>query len=465
MSVRTRFAPSPTGYLHIGGARTALFSWLYAQKMKGKFVLRIEDTDRERSTDEAVDAIIDGMEWLGLEHDEGPYYQTQRFDRYREVIQQLLDDDHAYYCNCSRERLQKLREQQMANKEKPKYDGCCRKKGLTAADDTVIRFRNPLDGDVVIMDHVRGTVVINNQQLDDLILERSDGTPTYNLTVVVDDWDMNITHVIRGDDHLNNTPRQINILNALGAKIPEYAHLPMINGHDGKKLSKRHGALSVMQYHEEGYLREAVINYLVRLGWSHGDQEIFSIDEMIEKFDISNINKSSSNFNIEKLQWFNQQYLMTLDPVEVAKQLAFYMMEHGINIESGPALTEIVLLLRERSKTLVEMVQNCRFFYQPVIEYEPKAVKKHIKDGTVDILTSVREKLDSLDGWYADDIHHAIQEVVNEKEVGFPKVAQPLRIAVTGSTTSPSIDTTLDLLGKEKTIERIKKLLDFINSQ
>ena len=445
-------------------------------------MLRIEDTDRQRSTQEAVDAILDGMEWLGLEHDEGPYYQTRRFDRYKEVIQQLLDDGHAYYCNCSRERLDKLREQQMANREKPKYDGCCREKGLAAADDTVIRFRNPLDGEVVINDHVRGTVVIKNQELDDLIIERSDGTPTYNLTVVVDDLiiersdgtptynltvvvddlDMDITHVIRGDDHLNNTPRQINILNALGAKIPEYAHVPMINGHDGKKLSKRHGALSVMQYHEEGYLREAVINYLVRLGWSHGDQEVFSIDEMIEKFDIRDINKSSSNFNIEKLQWLNQQYLMSLDPVEVAKQLAFYMMEHGIDIESGPGLNEIVLLLRERCKTLVEMVQNCRFFYQPVTEYDAKAVKKHIKDGTVDILTSVREKFAGLDEWYADGIHHAVQQVVNEKEVGFPKVAQPLRIAVTGSTTSPSIDTTLDLLGKDNTLNSIDKLLEYI---
>ena len=301
MTVRTRFAPSPTGYLHIGGARTALFSWLYAKKMGGEFVLRIEDTDRERSTQEAVDAIVDGMEWLGLEHDEGPFYQTQRFDRYNEVIQQLLDSGQAYYCNCSRERLEQMREQQMANKEKPKYDGCCRDKGLAAADNTVIRFKNPLDGDVVINDHVRGQVVIHNRELDDLIIQRSDGTPTYNLTVVVDDWDMKITHVIRGDDHLNNTPRQINILNALGADIPEYAHVPMINGPDGKKLSKRHGAVSVMQYHEEGYLREAVINYLVRLGWSHGDQEIFSIEEMIEKFDIKDINKSSSNFNVEKL--------------------------------------------------------------------------------------------------------------------------------------------------------------------
>ncbi len=464
MTVRTRFAPSPTGYLHIGGARTALFSWLYARKMGGEFILRIEDTDRERSTQEAVDAIIDGMEWLGLEHDEGPYYQTQRFDRYKQVIQQLLNNGHAYYCNCSRERLDTLREQQMANKAKPKYDGCCRDKELTAADDTVIRFKNPLDGDVVISDHVRGTVVIKNQELDDLIIERSDGTPTYNLTVVVDDWDMNITHVIRGDDHLNNTPRQINILNALGANIPEYAHLPMINGNDGKKLSKRHGALSVMQYHEDGYLREAMINYLVRLGWSHGDQEIFTPGEMIEKFDIKDINKSSSNFNIEKLQWLNQQYLMSLDPVEVAKQLAFYMMEHGIDIEGGPSLKEIVLLLRERSKTLVEMVQNCRFFYQPVGEYDARAVKKHIKDGTADILLSVREKFAAIEQWYADDIHHAIQQVVNEKQVGFPKVAQPLRIAATGSTTSPSIDTTLDLLGKDKSINSIDKLLEYIQN-
>ncbi len=462
MTVRTRFAPSPTGYLHIGGARTSLFSWLYAKKMGGEFVLRIEDTDRERSTQEAVDAILDGMEWLGMEHDEGPFYQTQRFDRYKEVIQQLLDDGHAYHCNCSRERLDEIRAQQMANKQKPKYDGCCRDKGLSAADDTVIRFKNPLDGAVTITDHVRGTVVIKNQELDDLIIERSDKTPTYNLTVVVDDWDMKITHVIRGDDHLNNTPRQINILNALGADIPEYVHLPMINGHDGKKLSKRHGAVSVMQYHEEGYLKEAVINYLVRLGWSHGDQEIFSLEEMIEKFDIKDINKSSSNFSIEKLQWVNQQYLMSLDPVKVAEQLAFYMMEHGIKIESGPVLVEIVLLLRERSKTLVEMVENSRFFYEPVDEYDAKAVKKHIKQGTATILSAMREKLVILEGWYAESIHHVLQEVVNEQEVGFPKVAQPLRIAVTGSTMSPSIDVTLDLLGKEKAIDRIDKLLVFI---
>ena len=463
MKVKTRFAPSPTGYLHIGGARTALFSWLWAQKHQGTFVLRIEDTDRERSTREAEEAILDGMEWLHLEHDEGPFYQTKRFGRYKEVIQQLLDQGDAYHCSCSRERLDKMREEQMANKQKPKYDGCCRDKGLAAAEDTVVRFRNPLDGDVVIIDHVRGKVVINNRELDDLIIARTGGVPTYNLTVVVDDWDMEITHVVRGDDHLNNTPRQINILKALKAEIPEYAHIPMINGPDGKKLSKRHGAVSVMQYHEEGYLPEAVINYLVRLGWSHGDQEIFTLEEMIEKFDLDGINKSSSNFSIEKLQWINQQYLMVLDPTYVAAQLAFYMLEHDINIETGPALTDVVLLLRERSKTLVEMVQNCRFFYEEITEYDAKSVKKHIKEQTPDILQSIKDKLSVLENWQAESIQQVVQAVVDEKEVGFAKVAQPIRIAVTGCTTSPGIDQTLEMLGKEKTLARMDTLLEYIS--
>lgn len=461
MKVRTRFAPSPTGYLHIGGARTALFSWLYAKKMGGDFILRIEDTDRERSTQEAVDAITDGMEWLGLEHDEGPYYQTQRFDRYKEVIQQLLDEGHAYYCNCSKERLDKMREEQMANKQKPKYDGCCRDKGLTAADDTVIRFKNPLDGEVVITDHVRGEVVISNQELDDLIIERSDGTPTYNLTVVVDDWDMKITHVIRGDDHLNNTPRQINILKALDAHIPEYAHIPMINGPDGKKLSKRTGAVSVMQYHEEGYLTEAVINYLVRLGWSHGDQEIFTIDEMIEKFDLKDINKSSSSLNIEKLQWLNQQYLMSLDPIYVAEQLAFYMLEHGINIEDGPKLTDVVVQLRERSKTFIDMVENCRFFYEDFEEYDAKAAKKQFKPETKAILESLKQDFENLENWKAEEIHKIVEATVDKFEVGFGKVGQPLRLAVTGHGKSPSIDITVEMLGKDKTISRVLMAIEY----
>jgi len=464
MKVRTRFAPSPTGYLHIGGARTALFSWLFAKKMGGDFILRIEDTDQERSTQEAVDAITDGMEWLGLEHDEGPFYQTQRFDRYKEVIQQLLDTGHAYYCNCSRERLDEMREQQMANKQKPKYDGCCRDKGLTAADDTVIRFKNPLDGAVEIKDHVRGNVVINNQELDDLIIERSDGAPTYNLTVVVDDWDMEISHVIRGDDHLNNTPRQINILKALGAEIPEYAHIPMINGPDGKKLSKRTGAVSVMQYHEEGYLTEAVINYLVRLGWSHGDQEIFTLDEMIEKFDLKNINKSSSSLNVEKLQWLNQQYFMSLDPIYVAEQLAFYMLEHGINIETGPKLTDVVVQLRERSKTFIDMVENCRFFYEDFEEYDAKAAKKQFKPATKEILQELKQNYEVLEDWTAEKIHKVVEDTVNKLEVGFGKVGQPLRLAVTGHGKSPSIDITLELLGKDKTLARIEQALGCIEN-
>jgi len=462
MKVRTRFAPSPTGYLHIGGARTALFSWLYAKKMGGEFILRIEDTDRERSTQEAVDAITDGMEWLGLEHDEGPYYQTQRYERYKEVIQQLLEQGHAYYCNCSRERLDKMREEQMANKQKPKYDGCCRDKGLQAADDTVVRFKNPLDGEVVINDHVRGRVVVSNQQLDDLIIERSDGNPTYNLTVVVDDWDMQISHVIRGDDHLNNTPRQVNILKALGAHIPEYAHIPMINGPDGKKLSKRHGAVSVMQYHEEGYLTEAMINYLVRLGWSHGDQEVFTLDEMIEKFDIKDINKSSSSLNIEKLQWLNQQYMIKLDPIYVAEQLAFYMLEHGINIENGPKLTDVVEQLRERCKTLVEMVESSRFFYEDFSEYDSKAAKKQFKPDTAAVLAELKQQFASLEDWRASAIHGVVEATVEKLGVGFGKVGQPLRLAVTGTGNSPSIDITLELLGKQKTLARLDQAMDFI---
>lgn len=465
MKVKTRFAPSPTGYLHIGGARTALFSWLWAQKHQGDFVLRIEDTDRERSTKAAEEAILEGMKWLHLDHTEGPFYQTKRFDRYKEVIQQLLDQGDAYYCSCSRERLDKMREEQMANKQKPKYDGCCREKGLAAADDTVVRFRNPLEGDVIINDHVRGEVVINNKELDDLIIARTGGDPTYNLTVVVDDWDMEISHVIRGDDHLNNTPRQINILKALGAHIPEYAHIPMINGPDGKKLSKRHGAVSVMQYHEDGYLSEAVINYLVRLGWSYGDQEIFTLEEMIEKFDLKDINKSSSNFSVEKLQWINQQYLMTLDPEYVAEQLTYYMQKQGTDTETGPALSDVVKLIRERSKTLVEMAENSRFFYEEITEYDAKSVKKHIKEQTPDILQSIKEKLSAIENWQAEAIQAVVQAVVDEKEVGFAKVAQPIRIAVTGCTTSPGIDQTLEMLGKEKTLERMDALIDNINQK
>jgi len=462
MKVRTRFAPSPTGYLHIGGARTALFSWLYAKKMGGEFILRIEDTDRERSTQEAVDAILEGMSWLGLDHDEGPIYQTHRYDRYKEVIKSLLDQGDAYYCNCSRERLDKMREEQMANKQKPKYDACCRDKGLAEAEDTVVRFKNPLEGAVEIIDHVRGTVVISNQELDDLIIERSDGNPTYNLTVVVDDWDMNISHVIRGDDHLNNTPRQINILKALGANIPEYAHVPMINGTDGKKLSKRRDAVSVMQYRDEGYLKEAVINYLVRLGWSHGDQEVFSLDEMIEKFDIDAINKSSSSLSVEKLQWLNQHYMKQMTAEALAEELQFYIQQANLDVSNGPDLIAVMKVYQERCATLVELVEDIRYFYEDITEYNPKQAKKQFKPEAAEVLQSLKEAYENLENWQAEDIHKVVESTVEKLGVGFGKVGQPLRLAVTGHGKSPSIDITLELLGKEETLSRLGKAIEFI---
>ncbi len=462
MKVRTRFAPSPTGYLHIGGARTALFSWLYAQKKGGEFVLRIEDTDRERSTQEAVDAILEGMNWLGLSHDEGPVYQTDRYDRYGEVIQQLLDQGDAYYCNCSRERLDEMREAQKANKQKPKYDGCCRAKGLAASDDTVVRFSNPLDGAVQISDHVRGNVVISNQELDDLIIQRSDGNPTYNLTVVVDDRDMNISHVIRGDDHLNNTPRQINILKALNADIPEYAHVPMINGSDGKKLSKRRDAVSVMQYRDDGYLKDAVINYLVRLGWSHGDQEVFSLEEMIEKFDIDDINKSSSSLNIEKLQWLNQHYIKQMTPAQLAQELQFYIQQAALDISGGPDLVDVMKVYQERCSTLVELVEDIRYFYEEITEYNPKQAKKQFKPAAAEVLQSLKTAYNALDDWRAEAIHQVVESTVEKLEVGFGKVGQPLRLAVTGHGRSPSIDVTLELLGKEKTLTRLQQAIEAI---
>ena len=465
MSVRTRFAPSPTGYLHVGGARTALFSWLYARKNGGQFILRIEDTDRERSTEASVNAILAGMEWLGLDYDEGPFYQTERFDRYKEVIQQLLASGDAYHCDCSKERLTALREQQMANKEKPRYDGCCREKGLPASDNTVVRFRNPLEGDVVIDDMVKGRVVINNRELDDLIIARTDDTPTYNLTVVVDDWDMKMTHIIRGDDHLNNTPRQINILQALGAELPVYAHVPMILGDDGKRLSKRHGAVSVMQYKEDGYLPEALINYLVRLSWSHGDQEIFSREEMIELFDAVDINTSASAFNTEKLQWLNQHYIKQKPSAELADIMQSYIASAGFATSSGSDLVAVLDVFKERCSTLVELAEEIRFLYVDIDDYNAKQAKKQFKAATLPILQSLRKQYEALEDWSAAAIHHVVEETVNTLEVGFGKVGQPLRLAVTGHDKSPSIDITLELLGREKTLMRLDQAIRYIEAR
>ncbi|MGD8484534.1 MAG: glutamate--tRNA ligase [Thioalkalispiraceae bacterium] len=465
MTVRTRFAPSPTGYLHIGGARTALFSWLFARKHGGKFVLRIEDTDLERSTAESVNAILEGMTWLGLDYDEGPFYQTDRFERYEQVIQQLLDDGHAYRCNCSKERLDKLREQQMANKQKPRYDGCCRNKQVSADEPHVIRFKNPIDGQVVINDLIRGKVVIQNSELDDLIIKRTDGSPTYNLTVVVDDLDMKISHVIRGDDHINNTPRQINILNAMGAEIPIYAHVPMILGEDGSRLSKRHGATSVVAYRDMGYMPEALINYLVRLGWSHGDQEIFSIDEMIELFDVENVNKAASTFNAEKLLWLNQHYIKSDEPGRVAHLLSSHMGELGIDPAPAPALADVVAAQQERAKTLTELASVCAFFYKDFDEFDEAMAKKQLKAAAETPLTLVKQKLEALSDWTQPAIHDVIHGVAEELDVKMGKVGMPLRVAVTGGAPSPSLDLTVYLVGKEACLRRIDKALAYIEQR
>jgi glutamyl-tRNA synthetase len=456
MPIRTRFAPSPTGLLHIGGVRTALFSWLYARRHGGKFILRIEDTDRERSTDEATQVILDGMQWLGLSHDEGPFYQSRRMDRYREVLAQFLQAGHAYRCYCTREELEEMRNKQLAAKQNPRYDGTCRQRTEPRAGvDPVVRFRNPVDGAVIVEDVIHGNVAFENTQLDDLIIARSDGTPTYNFCVVVDDMDMKVTHVIRGDDHLNNTPRQINMLRALGAVTPVYAHLPMILGADGAKLSKRHGAVSVLQYREEGYLPEALLNYLVRLGWSHGDQEVFSMDEMQQLFDITDVNKSASAFNPEKLLWLNQQHIMRATPERLAEYLKPQLAALGVAVTDDRALIAVAKVQQERAKTLREMAQNSVYFFRDFTSYDEKAAKKNLTAESVAPLRTVRDKLSALDEWTAAGVHEAVNQTATELSVGMGKVAQPIRVAVTGTAVSPPIDVTLEALGRATTLRRL----------
>ena len=464
MKIKTRFAPSPTGYLHVGGARTALYSWLFARNHGGEFVLRIEDTDLERSTPEAIEAIMDGMNWLSLEWDEGPYYQTKRFDRYNAVIDQMLEEGTAYKCYCSKERLEALREEQMAKGEKPRYDGRCRHSHEHHADDEpcVVRFANPQEGSVVFDDQIRGPIEFSNQELDDLIIRRTDGSPTYNFCVVVDDWDMEITHVIRGEDHINNTPRQINILKALKAPVPVYAHVSMINGDDGKKLSKRHGAVSVMQYRDDGYLPEALLNYLVRLGWSHGDQEIFTREEMIKYFTLNAVSKSASAFNTDKLLWLNHHYINALPPEYVATHLQWHIEQENIDTRNGPQLADLVKLLGERCKTLKEMAQSGRYFYEDFAEFDADAAKKHLRPVARQPLEVVRDKLAAITDWTAENVHHAIQATADELEVGMGKVGMPLRVAVTGAGQSPALYVTVHAIGKTRSIERINKALDFI---
>jgi glutamyl-tRNA synthetase len=463
MSTVTRFAPSPTGYLHVGGARTALYSWLYAKKTGGNFILRIEDTDLERSTQASVDAIMDGMNWLELDWDEGPYYQTKRFDLYKEVVAQLLAEGKAYKCFCTPEEVDAMREAQMAAGEKPKYNGMWRDRTDHPADKPFcIRFKNPLDGVVVIDDMIKGRIEVANAELDDLVIARSDGTPTYNLTVVVDDWKMGVTHVIRGDDHVNNTPRQMNILAALGATLPKYAHVPMILGDDGKRLSKRHGAVGVMQYRDNGFLPEALLNYLVRLGWSHGDQEIFSRDELVELFDLAACNRAPSAFNTEKLLWLNQHYIRTSPVAHVAKHLQWHVEDQKLDISNGPSLEQLIAVQGERVKTLKEMIEVSRYFYEDFSAFEENAAKKHLRPVAAEPLKAVQAHLAALTEWTAEAVHAAINGAAESLGLGMGKVGMPLRVAVTGGGNSPSLDVTLALIGKDRCVARIDLALAFI---
>ena len=458
MIVRTRFAPSPTGFLHIGGLRTALFCWLYARRHSGQFILRIEDTDLERSTEAAIQQILDGMEWAGLIQDEGPFFQTKRFGRYKEVIEEMLAEGTAYRCYCTKAELEQMRAQQTARGEKPRYDGRWRERTDSLPGvPSVVRFKNPLTGEVVVDDVVHGPVVFQNSELDDLIIARSDGTPTYNFCVVVDDMDMQITHVIRGDDHLNNTPRQLNMLLALGAKAPVYAHLPMILGADGAKLSKRHGAVSVLQYRDDGFLPEAVLNYLARLGWSHGDQEIFTIEEMIRLFDIADVNKSASAFNFEKLAWLNQQHMMHVPAVRIVPLLRWHLEREGVQAADEAQLEQIVLSQRERAKTVREMALNSAFFFRAPVAYDEKAVRKHVTADVRPLLAEAAAALSGLDNWSAAAIHDLISGLAAAKGIALGKLAQPIRLAVCGGTISPPIDATLAILGKAEALSRLAR--------
>lgn len=455
MMVRTRFAPSPTGYLHIGGARTALFSWAYARRHNGKFILRIEDTDQERSTQQSTQAILDGMAWLQLDYDEGPFYQMQRLQRYHEVAEQLLRNNQAYYCYATKEELDEMRERQLAAGQKPRYDGRWRdsKQSPPAGVKPVIRFKNLSDGYVTFNDQIKGRITVANHELDDLVLLRSDGIPTYNFSVVLDDLDMNITHVIRGDDHVNNTPRQINILKALNAPLPEYAHVPMILGQNGERLSKRHGAVSVMQYQEDGYLPEALLNYLARLGWSHGDEEIFSREELIEWFDLASISHSPAKFNPEKLHWINQQYLKKTDNSRLAELVVPFLNKDNCQISSGPNLTYVVDLLKERINTIEELADASVYFYRP-LEPSDELKAQYFNTETKSLLADLIEQFNHIE-WTRESIHREIKTAAKNLDVKLPKIAMPLRVMVTGEIHTPSIDAVLELLGRKETLLRI----------
>ena len=460
--VRTRFAPSPTGYLHIGGARTALFSWAYARKLGGKFVLRIEDTDRERSTQESTQAILDAMRWLRLDYDEGPFYQIHRLDRYREIAEQLIRSGQAYHCYASKDELDAMREGQRARGEKPRYDGRWRPenaKGKTPPPGVppVVRFKNPLDGEVIVDDLVKGTIIVQNNELDDLVILRADGVPTYNFGVVVDDIDMDITHVLRGDDHVNNTPRQIHIFRALGAALPKFAHVPMILGPDGERLSKRHGAVSVMQYEQDGYLPKALVNYLARLGWSHGNQELFPVEQFVEWFDLEHISRSAAQFNPEKLLWMNAQYLKAASNERLAPLVKRYLLADGCDPERGPPLEQVVGLLKERANTLEELADAAVYFFRRLTPRDELRAEHYSAESRA-ALEALRAEFRKIP-WTKADISAALKAAVTTYKLKMPKVAMPLRVMVTGEAQTPSIDATLELIGRDEVISRMEKEL------
>ena len=469
MTMRTRFAPSPTGVLHIGGARTALYNWLLARRHGGAFVLRIEDTDTERSTRESIDQIVEAMSWLGLEADEGPFLQTDRLERYRAVSRELLDAGLAYRCYCSREDLTAMREEQRSRGLKPRYDGRCRsRKDAVPGVDPVVRFKTPVGGSVRVRDRIRGDVIFENSELDDLVILRSDGFPTYNFSVVIDDADMRITHVVRGDDHLNNTPRQLNILSALDLATPEYAHVPMILGADGSRLSKRHGAVSVMDYREAGYLPEAVLNYMVRLGWSHGDQELFEVEEMIRAFSLEQVNESAASFDPDKFLWVNEQWMRRAPSDRLAPLFATFLGDacmEDADLNTGPPLTEIIDVQRHRARTLVEMAQKSRFIYAEPEAYAPKAAKQHLRGVALPVLQRLQARLGELGEWNVETTQAAVESVAEELQIKMGKVAQPLRVAVTGEAASPGIGQTLALIGRERTLPRLARAVEFVEAR
>ncbi len=461
--VRTRFAPSPTGYLHLGGARTALYSWAFARHFGGTFILRIEDTDLERSTPEAVQAILDGMRWLGLDHDEGPFYQMQRMDRYREVVAQMLAAGTAYLCYCSPDEVEAMRERMRAAGEKPRYDGTWRPEpgktlpSVPGERKPVVRFKNPLDGEVTWDDVVKGPITIGNKELDDLVIARPDGTPTYNFCVAVDDWDMGITHVLRGDDHVNNTPRQINILRAIGAPLPLYGHLPMILGADGEKLSKRHGAVSVMEYPAKGYLPEAMLNYLARLGWSHGDDEVFSMAQFCEWFNLDHLTRSAAQFNQEKLAWLNNHYIKQADNARLAELARAHMLASGAVFEDAPALPAVLALMKERANTVIELADAAMLFYRAP-QPDAALLAQHLTDAVKPALAQFAERCASVE-WSKEALGAMIKEVLAANGLKMPQMAMPLRLMLTGQLQTPAIDAVLQLFGRETVLARVQKHL------